>query len=173
MEKCKLLFQKFVCICSCYFEYPIPFQLSIILIMKPKSKLQSYAIFHIKLYTDIRCDDLSTPSNGEIISWSSGRVGVAYEGDTCGFTCNAGYELTGSDTRTCQSNGSWSGSDDVCRRGWFIYKFLKSRDAFIVKQFPIHLLLILIMEWSLVHWKMMEFLPMKTLVVSHVILVMS
>ena len=23
--------------------------------------------------------------------------------DTCSFTCNTGYELTGSDTRTCQS----------------------------------------------------------------------
>ena len=42
---------------------------------------------------------------------------MGYEGDTCSFTCNTGYELTGSDTRTCQSNGSWSGSDDVCRRG--------------------------------------------------------
>ena len=49
---------------------------------------------------------------------SSGRVGVGYEGDTCSFTCNTGYELTGSDTRTCQSDGSWSGSD-VCRRGMF------------------------------------------------------
>ena len=66
---------------------------------------------------DIRCEDLSTPSNGEIASCSSGRVGVGYEGDTCSFTCNTGYELTGSDTRTCQSDGSWSGSDDVCRRG--------------------------------------------------------
>ena len=69
--------------------------------------------------TDIRCDNLSTPSNGEITSCSSGRVGVGYEGETCSFTCNTGYELTGSDTRTCQSNGSWSGSDDVCRRGMF------------------------------------------------------
>ena len=51
------------------------------------------------------------------MSCSSGRVGVGYEGDTCSFTCNTGYELTGSDTRTCQSDGSWSGSDDVCRRG--------------------------------------------------------
>ena len=42
---------------------------------------------------------------------------MGYEGDTCSFTCNTGYELTGSDTRTCQSDGSWSGSDDVCRRG--------------------------------------------------------
>ena len=66
---------------------------------------------------DIRCDNLSTPSNGEITSCSSGRVGVGYEGDTCNFTCNTGYELTGSDTRICQSDGSWSGSDDVCRRG--------------------------------------------------------
>ena len=37
--------------------------------------------------------------------------------DTCSFTCNTGYELTGSGTRTCQSDGSWSGSDDVCKRG--------------------------------------------------------
>ena len=48
---------------------------------------------------------------------SSGIVGVGYEGDTCSFTCNTGYELTGSDTRTCQSDGSWSGTDDVCKRG--------------------------------------------------------
>ena len=39
--------------------------------------------------------------------------------DTCSITCNTGYELTGSDTRTCQSNGSWSGSDGVCRRSKF------------------------------------------------------
>ena len=44
---------------------------------------------------------------------------MGYEGDTCSFTCNTGYELTGSDTRTCQSDGSWSGSNDVCRRGKF------------------------------------------------------
>ena len=43
--------------------------------------------------------------------------GVGYEGDTCNFTCNTGYELTGSDTRTCQSNGRWSGSDDMCIEG--------------------------------------------------------
>ena len=42
---------------------------------------------------------------------------MGYEGDTCSFTCNIGYELTGSDIRTCQINGSWSGSDVVCRRG--------------------------------------------------------
>ena len=69
------------------------------------------------LAIDIQCDNLSAPANGEITSCSSGRVGVGYEGDTCSFTCNTGYELTGSDTRTCQSNGNWSGIDDMCRRG--------------------------------------------------------
>ena len=69
-------------------------------------------------YTDIRCDNLSTPTNGNA-SCSSGRVGVGYEGDTCNFICNTGYELTASDTRTCQNDGSWSGTDIVCRRGKF------------------------------------------------------
>ena len=65
---------------------------------------------------DIRCDDLSTPADG-MISCSSGRVGIGYEGDTCSFTCNTGYELTGSDTRICQSDGNWNGTDVMCRRG--------------------------------------------------------
>ena len=71
------------------------------------------------IITDIRCNNLSTPTNGEIMSCSSRVLGVGYEGDTCSFTCNTGYELTGSDTRTCQSDESWSGSDDLCRRGMF------------------------------------------------------
>ena len=48
---------------------------------------------------------------------------MGYEGDTCSFTCNTAYELTGNDTRTCQSDGSWSGSDDVCRRGMYILNY--------------------------------------------------
>ena len=69
---------------------------------------------------DIRCDILSTPSNGGM-SCSSGRVGVGYEGDTCSFTCNTGYKLTGSGkSTTCQRNGSWSGNHIVCT-GRFIY----------------------------------------------------
>ena len=38
---------------------------------------------------------------------------ASYE-DTCSFTCNTGYELTGNATRTCQSDGSWSGSPVSC-----------------------------------------------------------
>ena len=73
-------------------------------------------VFGNIIIVDIRCDNLSSPANGMMLC-SSGRVGVGYEGDTCSFTCNTSYELTGSDTRTCQSNGNWSGSDVTCIRG--------------------------------------------------------
>jgi len=45
----------------------------------------------------------------------------SYE-DTCSFTCNNGYELTGSNTRTCQGDGIWSGSDDMCRKSMYVYR---------------------------------------------------
>ena len=51
-----------------------------------------------------------------MVSCGSNNATMGYEGDTCSFACNTGYELTGSDTRTCQSDESWSGSDAVCRR---------------------------------------------------------
>ena len=64
----------------------------------------------------MNCSALNDPSNG-MITCSLGDDGVPSYEDTCSFTCNTGYELTGSDIRTCQSDGSWSGNDDVCRRG--------------------------------------------------------
>ena len=35
-------------------------------------------------------------------------------GDTCTFSCNAGYELQGSNNGTCLANQSWSGGDPTC-----------------------------------------------------------
>ena len=64
----------------------------------------------------VNCSQLTNPNNG-MISCSLGDDGVHSYEDICSFTCNTGYELTGSDTRTCQSDGSWSGSDVMCRRG--------------------------------------------------------
>ena len=64
----------------------------------------------------VHCSSLTTVDNG-LLSCSLGDDGVPFYEDTCSFTCNTGYELTGSDTKTCQSDGSWSGSVSVCRRG--------------------------------------------------------
>ena len=69
------------------------------------------------------CPSLDNPSNG-MISCSLGDDGVPSYEDTCSFTCNTGYELTGNDTRTCQSNGSWSGSDAICSRGKYVHSFI-------------------------------------------------
>ena len=51
-----------------------------------------------------------------VINCSLGEDGNYSYKDTCSFTCNTGYELTGSDTRTCQSDGSWSDIDSACKK---------------------------------------------------------
>ena len=73
-------------------------------------------IIHLRTCILVPCLSLFDPNNGTI-NCSLRDDGVPSFEDTCSFTCDTGYELTGSDTRTCQSDGSWSGSDDVCRRG--------------------------------------------------------
>ena len=72
-----------------------------------------------KCYTVVNsasCASLNNPDNG-VVNCNLGDDGVSSYQDTCSFTCNTGYELTGSDTRTCQSDGSWSGSEIMCSRG--------------------------------------------------------
>ena len=64
----------------------------------------------------VLCSSLSYSNNGTI-NCSLGDDGVPSYEDTCSFTCNTGYELTDSGTRICQSDGSWSGSNSMCRMG--------------------------------------------------------
>ena len=63
-----------------------------------------------------QCLELLNPPNG-MINCSLGDDRVHSYGDTCNFTCNTGYELTGNNTRICQSDGNWSGNDNSCIRG--------------------------------------------------------
>ena len=63
----------------------------------------------ILIYLVIECSTLGHPLNGKIISNSS----------YCGakptqFICNAGYQLVGSRSITCQSDGKWSGTSPTC-----------------------------------------------------------
>ncbi|XP_064388263.1 uncharacterized protein LOC135336419 isoform X3 [Halichondria panicea] len=55
------------------------------------------------------CGQLSRPVNGAL-SLSSG----VNEGSVATYTCDTGFTLTGSATRTCTSNGGWTPSAPVC-----------------------------------------------------------
>ena len=59
------------------------------------------------------CGDPGTPVNGRR------SISGLTEGHTVTYTCNTGYRLSGSATRTCQSNGLWSGSSATCPRKYF------------------------------------------------------
>ena len=63
------------------------------------------------------CGDPGTPVNGRR------SISGYTEGHTVNSTCNTGYELSGSATRTCQSNGLWSGSSATCPRMCSAYGF--------------------------------------------------
>ena len=69
----------------------------------------------------VSCLPLTDPDNGEISCMLGDDNVLSYE-DTCSFTCNTGYELTGSDIRTCQSNGNWNGIEAICTPGQCIAK---------------------------------------------------
>ena len=74
----------------------------------------------------VNCPSLNDPNNG-VMNCSLGDDGVPSYEDTCNFTCNTGYKLTDSDTRICQSDGSWSGgSDDVCSRSKYMNTVYKN-----------------------------------------------
>ena len=68
----------------------------------------------------VPCPSLTNPNDG-MTTCSLGDDEVPSYEDTCNFTCNTGYELTGSDTRTCQSIGRWSGSNTRCGRGMYVF----------------------------------------------------
>ena len=60
---------------------------------------------------------LTGPTNG-MINCSLGVNGIPNPGETCTVTCNTG------DTRTCQNDGSWSGSDVICSSGEYLFIYL-------------------------------------------------
>ena len=64
----------------------------------------------------VTCQNISKLDNGKV-DCSLGDDGVHSYQDTCSVTCDTGYILTGNDTRTCLSNGSWSGMNGICNRG--------------------------------------------------------
>ncbi|XP_064386457.1 CUB and sushi domain-containing protein 3-like [Halichondria panicea] len=52
----------------------------------------------------VDCGSLSDPGNGIVDASNTTLM------NTATYTCNTGYNLTGDTTRTCQANGTWSGT---------------------------------------------------------------
>ena len=71
----------------------------------------------------VPCPSFTAFNNGGI-TCSLGDDGVPSYEDTCSFTCDTGYVLTGSNSRTCQSDRAWSGSMTMCTRGvYYLYLY--------------------------------------------------
>ena len=64
-----------------------------------------------QIYTVVSgCPTLDDPVNGMV------SVTGTATGDTATYTCIAGFELIGTETVTCMSDGTWSDEPPMCRR---------------------------------------------------------
>ncbi|XP_064386661.1 sushi, von Willebrand factor type A, EGF and pentraxin domain-containing protein 1-like [Halichondria panicea] len=63
----------------------------------------------------ITCSDLINPTNGTI-GYDMGTASSRLVYTVATYTCDTGYTLNGDTTRTCRSDGIWSGSSPVCQR---------------------------------------------------------
>ena len=73
---------------------------------------------HYICHIGVNCPVPSAPANGQV----SGN-GSSF-GDVVTFKCNLGYNLTGSATRRCQADGSWSGTQPSCESEFFHMQFI-------------------------------------------------
>ena len=69
----------------------------------------TFTIFYFHIPA-INCGDSGTPTNSQRTLSSTTYNSVVT------YTCDVGYTLQGSNSRTCQSNGQWSGSVPQCTR---------------------------------------------------------
>ena len=66
--------------------------------------------------TETICPPLTAPDNGDI-DCSLGDNGEANPGETCTYSCNTGLGVVGDVSRTCQTDGRWTGRRPSCGRG--------------------------------------------------------
>ncbi|XP_076328554.1 P-selectin-like isoform X1 [Tachypleus tridentatus] len=60
--------------------------------------------------TGTSCEGLKPPANGQMYGYCSS----GYPGDTCMFSCGAGFQVRGQKMLTCLESGVWSGDVPVC-----------------------------------------------------------
>ena len=86
---------------------------------EPVKSLKKKILFHFLFIVNL-CQQLYAPLHGSLepCSYSPGQ--------TCEFSCDKGHILTGSTTRTCKSDGSWTGTPTQCNGNWSQILFLSS-----------------------------------------------
>jgi len=71
----------------------------------------------------IRCEAPTEPDNGNV------SVSGYYYGAVAKFWCQSGYNMTGSDSATCQQTGNWSAPSPSCRLlsgYWLLFRLTQS-----------------------------------------------
>ncbi len=58
--------------------------------------------------TPVSCGTLNAPANGSV------SAPVTTYGSAANYTCDGGYSLTGTPSRTCQADGTWTGTAPTC-----------------------------------------------------------
>ena len=71
----------------------------------------------------VDCDSLNNPVNGQVDTSN----GTTFE-SVATYRCSTGYTLNGNNSRTCGSDGIWSGPLPTCESK---YIFLNIRDVFL------------------------------------------
>ncbi len=64
------------------------------------------------------CSDLPSLANGDIDYGGAGSPDSRPVNTVATYTCVTGYTLPGGSTRTCRSDGVWSGFAPTCQRKW-------------------------------------------------------
>lgn len=85
--------------------FPIPLHLSTLY-----GNASNKIIKKIILYSEKDCGDPGSPMNG-VLHGSNFKLARQVT-----FTCNTGYRLVGSSSRTCRTDGKWSGHNAECKR---------------------------------------------------------
>ena len=74
------------------------------------------------IFLTATCED-PTPQNGQINPL--GHNGVYHENNTVFFSCDYGYKLNGTNSSTCQADGTWDPQPAICVPGNYITEDLK------------------------------------------------
>ena len=87
--------------------------------------------------TAVDCGTLPNPINGRVNHTAGTTLG-----QTATYSCNAGYNLVGNSTRTCQATGVWSGSAPTCPSKLFILSIINHQVRLCIHDVFLHFIVV-------------------------------